>query len=118
MFLDDDEVEYTKPWEEIGSREKPDGALFRIPESPIPNHKHEDQSITAKRTAKNLEAIFKVMPESKIHGTGLVECEARGKKFDMYPSTDCYFIYSTGKYGTGIQELCEKIKTFLEMKKD
>lgn len=102
----------SETWEDIvGSTEKPMGSL--VPKEPPKIYRHESEEETTKRRAKCLEAIFTVMPDSQWNADGMtVHSEMFGKKFDFYPSSDCYYIHSTQKYGTDIQRLCEQIMKF------
>lgn len=99
------------PWEDLGyTKEKPDKVLFRIPMCPIPNHQHESEFVTAARTMRNLDFICAVIVDPVVDFYGLVTGEVKGKKFDFWPSSDSYYVYSTGTFGVGIKELCDQIK--------
>lgn len=96
--------------EDLGyTNEKPTKALFRIPQSPIPNYKHEDQETTEQRKEHNLKLILEVFPEAIIKGSE-VTAQREGKVFRFYPSTDTWFSLSKQKYGQGIEKLLGLIK--------
>jgi hypothetical protein len=88
---------------------KPDG-LARIPPSPPKNLTHEADEIRVQRTQKNMALILELDPEAKPDETGLVSLTIQGKRFDFWPSTNCYYIHSKGKYDMGIDRLCRQIK--------
>lgn len=112
----DGENELTsEAWTDLGyseKRSKKDPILARIPFSPKSLYEHEDSSITDARRLRNIQAVLAEFPEAEMDGSTLIGMK-RGKKFTFYTSSDTYFIWSTQKYGSGIQKLLSLIAKHL-----
>lgn len=85
-----------------------DPALFRIPPSPAPRHKHESLEETTLRKAKNLEAIYTVFENPEMHGDHVI-VNFEGRKIEFHPATDTWYSPAKSKFGIGIQKICEQI---------
>lgn len=108
----------TDTWEDIvGSSEKPSLPLSKLMFSKNPEFEHESEEITSLRRARALEVVFKTFEDPQYNESGMLTAERGGKKFDFWPASDCYFIYSTQKYGKGIESLCALIEKHLGLKK-
>ena len=106
----------SETWEDLGySAEKPSKklALFRIPQSPIPNHQHESQERTESRKAKAILAILAVIPDAELKENGMVVGKVKNRLFEFYPASDCWYSAAKSKFGYGIKELCQMIVTHL-----
>lgn len=98
-------------WDDLGARDKPveKAAIYKNLKPP-PVYHHEAEEITAKRKAKNLGAIFSIIPDAKIEELGLVRGRVKGREFEFWPATDCWYSHAKQKHGNGIEELCLQIK--------
>lgn len=77
------------------------------------SYEHEDEGETAVRRGRNLEAIFRVCPQSEISKDGVVTSVVDGKKFNFWPGSDCWYSHAKDRYGHGILKLLEKIEKLL-----
>lgn len=103
-------------WGDLGNRSKPavqERAHIYKNMKPAPNHQPEPEEITAKRRAKGLQAIFSVIPDANIHEDGSVTAEVRGRRFEFWPGSDCWYSHAVQKYGSGIEKLCQQIEKHL-----
>lgn len=48
--------------------------------------------------------------------TSMLSIKVEGRRIDFWPGSNTYYLHSKQKYGIGIPELCQKIKTHLEKK--
>lgn len=103
----------SEPWEDLGYAIEKGSAVKYIEPPTIRRYEHESEEITSLRRARNLEAIFRVMPEAKIEASGCVMAEVKGKRFEFWPASDSWFSESTRRYGTGIEKLCAQITRHL-----
>ncbi len=102
----------SEAWEDLGysdRRESTEKVLFRIPYSKPQFLQHESDEIRKPRKERLLDAIRSIEPTAEVNGVGTVTVQVTNKRFDFYPSSDCFFIYSTQRYGTGIERLCRQI---------
>lgn len=87
---------------------------LRIPMSPIPNHKHEDDAVRANRKARALSAIRKTSPDIEELNDGSVKMNIKGFEYILWPSSDVYLMSWRDKYEVGIEKLCSAIQQRLQ----
>lgn len=102
-------------WDEIGLKEPG----FTIPnriKNPPKIYMHESEEITNTRRAKNLEIIFKILPDATFLRSSIVVAIVSGKRFEFWPASDTWYSESKHQFGVGIAELCQLIEKHLLQK--
>lgn len=104
----------SEAWEDLGYRDKPakDSSNPYRHFKPIPKHIHETPAETEARKRKNIEIIdgLKEIAENHQENDGFILLKIKGKSFEFWPATDCWFSHAKNSYGTGIRYLADLIR--------
>jgi hypothetical protein len=80
----------------------------------VSKYRHEDSQTTENRREKVLAALSRHLSGFVKADRGFeIELVVAGRRIVLWPSSDTYYLESKQRYGTGIEDLCAKIKAWL-----
>ena len=99
-------------WADIGHRARPskdENSKVLAMLTGFKNHRHEDNEETLSRRERNLQSIRRVFGPG-VPDESTIILKALGRKIEFWPATGVWYSHSKGRYGHGIEEICQIIE--------